>query len=734
MHTSHALLAMRRRLLAVTRAAAPGIALVALLGSAAQAQTFYVDALSGTCNNAGAGTQAQPYCTITAAITAHSGPGITIIVNPGTYREQVTIPASGAAGSPFVIRASGPGVVIDGSDDFSNPALWASATGSFRAASVTWTPLQVYVDGARLTPTTNAPGSMPLNSFIWVSGQGLYVNLGGANPGTHTTLVGHRLYGFNCFRTFVNIDGFQIAHTEDRGINLQNSCTDMVVSHNRISFANSFGIEAVNGQRITITGNTISDCNLHGIGLTNGASGCVVSNNESFRNADPAIRQANGIYNFGASGNTFSGNRLHDNQDTGLQFSGGSNNNVSVNNVSYNNGDHGYDHLQSSGTVHVNDVAYHNFLDGFSFEGNAPGSQLHNAIATENGEYDLWVDQASSVGFVSDFNLLWNSTAGTAPSGVPQMPVKFIATTYSTVAAYSAASGQDAHSKQADPKFANAAAADFHLLAGSPAIDAATSAVANWPAADVTGAPRVDDPATLNTGAGPTPFGDLGVFEFAPLALPPGPPPPSPGGVDRAPVVIAPNIVKFNVGQKVTFTIAAIDSDGDAITSLTMVPLKMPANSGATFTPNATNTAGTFSWNPGTNVGNFHVQFVAANKLKGSAQTNILIKANGKAITSGDDPQDPVDVPVMAMSQPSPNPSSRAVSFTLDLPEASDVDLSVYDMQGRRVHEETQTLPAGRSSVSWSGLDANGRRVGTGLYFVRAQVGSVVIVRRVARF
>ena len=731
MLTSHALLAMRRRFLAAARAAAPSIALVALLGSTAQAQTYYVDALSGTCNNAGPGTQAQPYCTINAAIAAHSGPGITIVVNPGTYREQVTIPANGAAGSPFTIRASGPGVAIDGSDDFSTPALWAPATGSYLASTVTWQPLQVYVDGARITATTNAPGAMPVNSFIWVSGQGLYVNLGGVNPGTHTTLVGHRLYGFNCFRTFVNIDGFTIAHTDDRGINLQNGCTDMVVSNNRVSFANSYGIQTVNGQRITITANTVSDCNFHGIGLINGASGCVLSNNESFRNADPAIRQANGIYNFGASGNTYSGNRLHDNQDTGLQFSGGSNNNVSVNNLSYNNGDHGYDHLQSTGMIHVNDVAYHNFLDGFSFEGNAPGSQLHNAIATENGEYDLWVDQASSVGFVSDYNLFWNSTSGTAPSGVPQMPVKFIATAYPTVAAYSAASGQDAHSKQADPRFANAAAADFHLLAGSPAIDAATSAVADWPATDVTGAPRVDDLATLNTGAGPTPFGDLGAYEFAPASLPPPQPPPA---LDRAPVVFAPNIVKANAGQKVTFTITALDSDGDAITSLTMAPLKMPANSGATFTPNATNTGGTFSWNVGTNVGNFHVQFVAKNKLSGSAQTNILIKANGKAATVGDDPQDPMDVPVVAMSEGWPNPSAHGVSFVLDLPEASGVDLSVYDMQGRRVFQETQSLPAGRSSVSWSGLDTNHQRVGTGIYFVRAQAGSLVMVRRIVRF
>jgi hypothetical protein len=74
------------------------------------------------------------------------------------------------------------------------------------------------------------------------------------------------------------------------------------------------------------------------------------------------------------------------------------------------------------------------------------------------------------------------------------------------------------------------------------------------------------------------------------------------------------------------------------------------------------------------------------------------------------------------------------VSFALDLPEASDVDLSVYDMQGRRVYQESQSLPAGRSSVSWSGLDVNRQRTGMGLYFVRAKVGDVVMVRRVVRF
>src|SRR5262245_13681013 len=153
--------AVRERLPAAVRAAIPAV-LLALLVSAAHAQTFFVDAQSGACSNAGPGTELQPYCTISAAIAAHKGPGITIVVKPGVYREQVTVPASGAAGRPFVIQAQGPGVVIDGSDDFAGTALWTPAPGAaFVAAGVTWMPKQLYVDGARLTATTAAPDAMP---------------------------------------------------------------------------------------------------------------------------------------------------------------------------------------------------------------------------------------------------------------------------------------------------------------------------------------------------------------------------------------------------------------------------------------------------------------------------------------------------------------------------------------------------------------------------------------------
>jgi hypothetical protein len=702
---------------AVVRTVVVTLALATFLAGAARAQTIYVDNQSATCSSLGPGTVDLPYCTISAAAAANKGPGITIIVKPGIYREQVTIPASGAAGSPYVFQAEGPGVVVDGSDDFADAGLWAPYAGSvWLASSVTWNAKQVFVDGARLTPSTASPDLLPVNTFRWVSGEGLYVNLGLDNPGIHQTLVGHRNFGFNMFtKSWITIDGFEVARTEDRGINMQTGCTDLVISHNRVSFANSYGIHSVNGLNVLIDGNVVSDCVLHGIGLTAGATGCTVRNNESFHNVHPTIRQTNGIHLFGAPGNTIHGNRLHDNQDTGLQFGSGSNDCVSYNNRSWNNGDHGYDHLGASGTIHVDDLAYGNFKDGFSFEGNSPSSQLYNCIAVENGlttnEFDLWVDATSSVGFVSDYNIFWNSTS--------QPPIKYISTLYSTLADYQLASGLDAHSFQADPRFANPAAADFQPTAGSPAIDAANSGVPNWPATDAIGVARVDDPRTADLGAGPVTFGDRGPLEFVPT--------------DQAPVASSPPNVKAAVGGTVSFTVTASDPDGDPITSLVLLPETLPANSGATFTVNADNTAGTFTWPAIKSAGTYRVRFVASNWAVDTSQTNIVVKAKGKL--SAELAMDETNLPgVLRMSNGYPNPASSTVEFALDLPRQARVRWAVFDLQGRQVWTEEHVFAAGRAYLRWDGVTSGRQRASTGIYLVRAEVGDAVFTRRIVRF
>ena len=63
---------------------------------------------------------------------------------------------------------------------------------------------------------------------------------------------------------------------------------------------------------------------------------------------------------------------------------------------------------------------------------------------------------------------------------------------------------------------------DFHLAAGSPAIDAAdNTAVPKGIDTDLDGNPRfVDDPDTEDTGFGDPPIVDMGAYEFQPALCP----------------------------------------------------------------------------------------------------------------------------------------------------------------------------------------------------------------------
>ena len=718
---THALAAVRRSLHASVCRGALGLALVALTSATGLAQTYYVSNAS-PCPATPDGSELAPYCTILAAMTAHKGPGVTIVVKPGVYREQVTVSTSGAAGSPFVFRAAGPGVVLECADDFANAALWTAAEGtSWLAPSVTVAPLQVFANGARLVNTIELGSTMPLNTFHFEAGVGLYVNLGGDSPALHGVLVGKRNYGFNMStKSFITVDGFEVRHAESRGIYMQNPTSDIVISNNTVSFSNSYGIQTINGQRNVITGNRVSNGNFHGIGLTAGATGCVVSNNESFRNADPAVRRANGIFLSAAPANTMFGNNLHDNQDTGLHWSLGSNNCVSYHNQSWSNGDHGFDHLATTGTMHRNDIAYGNFKDGFSFEGDSPGASVYNCIGVNNGitvtngvaanGKDLWVDLNSSVGFVSDHNILWNSTL--------QPPFKWIDTSYNTLAEFQTASGMDLHSFQANPIFVSPSTGNFAIGLGSPAIDAAHSGVSYWPGVDMFGTAPLDDSRTTNRGEGPTAFADIGVFEFLPL--------------DSPPVVVAPTDINGLFGMSVSFKVTAKDPDGDPITSLTVNTSKLPIGSFVTFTPNSTKTEGTFTWFLGlTATGNYKVTFTAANALSASASTNIHIRSRIRAYSGV-----PGELAIgeVALSDGYPNPSLGAVDLALDLPEDSDLDWSVYDAQGRRVYSEARSVAAGHHQLHWDGMTMSRQRASTGIYFIRARVAGTEFVRRVVRF
>src|SRR5205085_11515903 len=84
------------------------------MASRALADTFYVDGPNPAASDANPGTAALPYRTILGAVKARCAAGNTVVVKPGIYREQVSLPGSGGPGNPFVIQAQRPGVVVDG--------------------------------------------------------------------------------------------------------------------------------------------------------------------------------------------------------------------------------------------------------------------------------------------------------------------------------------------------------------------------------------------------------------------------------------------------------------------------------------------------------------------------------------------------------------------------------------------------------------------------------------------
>jgi hypothetical protein len=72
-----------------------------------------------------------------------------------------------------------------------------------------------------------------------------------------------------------------------------------------------------------------------------------------------------------------------------------------------------------------------------------------------------------------------------------------------------------------------------------------------------------------------------------------------------------------------------------------------------------------------------------------------------------------------------PNPARHA-TFSFSLPEATDVEIGIFDVAGRQVTTVFQgTLPAGSYQREWSGEMSDGRTANAGVYFARMKAGAV---------
>jgi len=95
----------------------------------------------------------------------------------------------------------------------------------------------------------------------------------------------------------------------------------------------------------------------------------------------------------------------------------------------------------------------------------------------------------------------------------------------------------------------------------------------------------------------------------------------------------------------------------------------------------------------------------------------------------------PVPPPVASLRLTSyPNPFNPHTTIAFDLPERSDVELSVFDLAGRlvRVLVSGETYSAGHYETLWDGRDDTARQVSSGTYFYRLKAGKYSETKRMA--
>lgn len=79
-----------------------------------------------------------------------------------------------------------------------------------------------------------------------------------------------------------------------------------------------------------------------------------------------------------------------------------------------------------------------------------------------------------------------------------------------------------------------------------------------------------------------------------------------------------------------------------------------------------------------------------------------------------------------------PNPFNDRLNVSFDLPVSSFMNISVYDLTGKRIVElVNDRLPMGVNTFAWSGDLENGQKINAGVYFIRVVYGEKLFIHKV---
>ena len=627
------------------------------------AATYYV---SPSGNNANTGTSTSaPFRTIQYAMDRVVA-GDTVVLRGGTYREQVESIRGGTLDKPvYLVAHPGEIPVIKGSDIVTgwvqdSGAVWKKSGWPHNSQQVfvdfdlrpgkslqqIGMPSKFYTSWEYPKPIGSGRSSMVPGSFYYdPAAQTLYVQLAdGSDPNAHVIEASVRRRLLMMHQPSIHVRGIRFRHTSLSAFAQQGAAVEMsansVIEQCDIQYTDFAGL----GMGYMQSGAQAYDC----IVSNNGSSGVNAASSANFRvravtmthnnnrnfnvywhaggfkgatNAWGTIEDSEIAYNNGpgvwfdyanaGSPIVIRNNHVHDNSagEAGI-FIEVSNNSLVYNNVVVRNRVRGiYVAAGNNNQVYNNTIYGTVERAGIEVAGMPRGTAtlknnlVHNNIVSHGTtRYDLFLAAPNGTTIaenVSDYNVFFRPLAASILS--------LAGTNYTSLAAWTSASGQDARSLTGDPRFTSAGASPlgYAVMAGSPAIDAGLNLAATVP----------DDYSKVLRPVGNGL--DIGAFEVAAPATAPPTAPPAPSVDITAPVVTLSSAVGA-AAKHITLSATATDDVGVAAMEM-FVDGKLRASS--------TNGEISYRWhNP--KPGSHEIRIVAtdAARNEGSATANLTIK------------------------------------------------------------------------------------------------------------
>jgi parallel beta-helix repeat protein len=475
--------------------------------------SVYFVATSG--NDSNPGTESQPWRTIQYAV-GRIDSGDTIYLRGGTYAESIVISSSGAAGAPKTLsNYPGETVTINGSGHMAlrtNGAVgyWTIQGITFRSTDRYAIRLGWWEEAAtnnfvvkdnRILGTLFTIGSYHVFENNEVDGTGYSAAYGDAGL-AEADISHHNVFRNNTVHDF--------AHADARGIWTQGKTHDTIIEGNNIynivptgGLGQCIDLDGAGSVewRITVKNNTANNCGYVGIQLENSFD-CVVENNIISNSGSAGIMVIN--YDTRVGCKVGGENNQYGDTNADNSCKGDPTNNVIRQNLIYDDAGWawGYGGIINQGagslkilgnTIHA---AWGSSNGGINFQDSAARTSgaiiKSNIIYQGSGvaicalDYASLVEDSNNLVYKSDGAKAYGLGSGCTPS-------------YSLLQ-YQSMTGKGQGSVQANPLFVSAAQGNFHLQAGSPAIDAGAYVGLN---ADLEGNPR-----PLGSGY------DIGVFEY----------------------------------------------------------------------------------------------------------------------------------------------------------------------------------------------------------------------------